>query len=497
MYIIGICRGDDMNISKYNTNLTLDYLVGSYEGSYFDRKNAKIDLKNLANIIASFANANGGLVAVGIDDDGVISGFEAIGEDKFNNFLKILSTSYFKVVPKCLIEVISVNNINNKEDKIILYHVDPSVNKVIRNSKDEVYLRQGDSSNKLDSNQIKILEYERNETVFEDEIVVKASLDDIDEDMVELYRKVLNTNMNTRELLKARKFILIKDGKEFLTNAGVLLFTKDPSLFLPSARVRVIRIDGTELKTGVNMNIVKDQTFALPLYKVIIKAQEFIKTQLRDFTHLGDDGKFVTVSEYPEFAWTEGLVNAVTHRDYSISGEYIKVFLYDDRLEIVSPGKLPGLITLDSMISERFARNPQISRVLTELGLVRELNEGVKRIYEEMKDFFLDDPEYSEPNGRSVKLILKNNIVMRDKRKAENLLKNTIVNDKWNELNELEKQIVSAIHDRGKMTTSELSELTSRDRKTVQRKLKKLQDLGIIKWIGTSIKDPQKVYMIK
>ena len=61
----------------------------------------------------------------------------------------------------------------------------------------------------------------------------------------------------------------------------------------------------------------------------------------------------------------------------------------------------------------------------------------------------------------------------------------------------MEKQIIQAIHDRGKMTTSELAELISRDRKTVQRKLKKLQDLELITWIGTSIKDPKKVYVIK
>lgn len=142
------------------------------------------------------------------------------------------------------------------------------------------------------------------------------------------------------------------------------------------------------MQTGANMNVVKDITFSLPLYKVITQAEEFIKTQLRDFNHLGPDGKFVSIPEYPEFAWTEGLVNAVTHRNYSISGEHIKVMLYDDRLEIISPGKLPGLITLDTMKIERFSRNPQISRVLFELNLVKELNEGVKRIYREMKEFF-------------------------------------------------------------------------------------------------------------
>lgn len=486
-----------MNISKYNLDLTLEELTNKKEDSSFDRKSAKIDLKNLANIICSFANANGGIIVVGIEDNGKISGFEKIGIEKFNNFQKIISSTYFKSIPKCYIETINIINSDNKKDKILLYTVEPSSSKVIRTARDEVYLRQSDSSNKLDSEQIKILEYERNETVFEDEIVKRASLDDLDEEILNLYKSKVGSVQNNYDLLKARKFLINENGKDYLTTAGVLLFAKDPSLFIPCARVRVIKIEGLEMQTGTEMNIVKDETFALPLYKVIEKTEEFIKTQLREFNHLGPNGKFVSIPEYPEFAWKEGLVNAVTHRDYSISGEHIKIILYDDRLEIISPGKLPGLITLDTMRTERFSRNPQISRVLTELKLVRELNEGVKRIYKEMQEFFLDEPEYSEPNGRSVKLVLKNNIVMRSKRKTETMLKKDSLNEKWNGLNEMEKQMVQAIHDRGKMTTLELSELISRDRRTVQRKLKKLQDMEIITWIGTSNKDPKKVYVIK
>lgn len=486
-----------MNISKYNLDVSLEYLKYHNEDSTFDRKSAKIDLKTLAAIISSFANASGGLVVIGIEDNGDITGFKNVGEHKVGTFEKVLSSSYFKTIPKCYFEIVEVKNKNDELDKIILFHIEASSNKVIRTAKDEVYLRQGDSSNKLDSGQVKILEYERNEMIFEDEIVKRATLDDIDEEMIELYKKELNTNNSTYDVLKARKFLIQEDGQDYLTHAGVLLFARDPSLFLPSARVRVIRVEGNEMLTGTEMNIVKDVTFSLPLYKVISETEEFIKTQLREFNHLGKDGKFVSIPEYPEFAWKEGLVNAVCHRDYSISGEHIKVILYDDRLEIISPGKLPGLITLDTMKVERFSRNPQISRVLTDLKLVQELNEGVKRIYKEMTDFFLDEPEFSEPNGRAVKLVLRNNIVMRNKRKTETLLKNDSLNEKWTGLNLMEQQILQAIHDRGKMSTSELVELVNRDRKTIQRKLKKLQDLELVTWIGTSVKDPRKVYIIK
>lgn len=315
--------------------------------------------------------------------------------------------------------------------------------------------------------------------------------------MIKLYKKKLGTDLSNEKVLKARGFLREKQGKLHFTKAGMLLFGKNPSIYLPSARVRVLKFEGNDFQVGTEMNIVKDRTFDACLYKNIEQAREFINSQLREFTHLNQEGIFETIPEYPEFAWYEGLVNAVTHRDYSNSGEHITIKLFDDRLEICSPGKLGGFVTLDTMKTKRYSRNPQIARVLNELGIVRELNEGVKRIYSEMKDFFLDDPEFFEPNGTSVELVLKNNIVMRSKRKTETMLKNDSLNKNWNQLNELEKQMLQAIHDKGKMTTSELSELISRDRRTVQRKLRKLQDLNIITWIGTSVKDPQKVYIIK
>lgn len=185
------------------------------------------------------------------------------------------------------------------------------------------------------------------------------------------------------------------------------------------------------------------------------------------------------------------------HRSYAISGEHTKVFIYDDRIEIISPGKLPGLVTIENIRNERYARNPQISRVLTDLGLVRELNEGVERIYNEMKEFFLDEPQYEEPNQMLVKLTLKNNIAIRKERKNENLLKENNIKQNWKNLNTIEQQTLQIIFDKGKIGTSDIAMLIDRDRKTAQRILKKLENENLIEWIGTSVKDPKKTYRIK
>lgn len=251
------------------------------------------------------------------------------------------------------------------------------------------------------------------------------------------------------------------------------------------------------MQTGANLNIVKDKTFALPLYKQIIGSQKFVDTQLRKFNHLDKNGTFITVPEFPKFAWEEGITNAITHRNYAISGEHTKVFIYDDRMEILSSGDLPNVITIDNIREKRYARNPIISRTLTELGLVKELNEGVSRIYREMSEFFLEYPIYTEEKRLSLRLTLKNNVIMRSKRNNENLLKDGKINQKWDELNVMEQKIMQMLFDKGDSKTSEIAEFIDRDRKTAQRLLKKLCDDNLIEWIGTSNKDPRKVYIIK
>lgn len=296
-----------MEGSKINSILTIEYMCNEKENQFFDRKSAKKDIKELANHIAGFANASGGTLVIGISDDGKLEGFEECPE-KYNKFLKITSGDYLKTMPKFENETINIINYKGNKDKILLIHISPSINTLIRNVKDEVYLRQGDSTNKLSSEQVKIIELDRHEISFEEQLNTRSSVNDIDLDMVEIYKNAINADeQDLLDILRARRF-LIKDDitkKECLTNAGTLLFAKNPSLFFPTARVRVIKFEGKEMQTGADLNIVKDKTFAMPLYKQIKESQKFVDTQLREFTHLGTDGEFVTVPEYPKFAWEE------------------------------------------------------------------------------------------------------------------------------------------------------------------------------------------------
>lgn len=210
---------------------------------------------------------------------------------------------------------------------------------------------------------------------------------------------------------------------------------------------------------------------------------------------MDQDGKFKVMPEYPEFAWFEGIVNALTHRNYSIRGEHIKVLIFDDRLEIISPGLLPNIVTIDNILNQRYSRNPRIARILSEFGWVKEMNEGVKRIYSEMEKLFLKEPKYSEPNS-NVLLVLENNILNRNVRSLDKI-KNIISEEKFFDLSIEEKMILHYMYNTGEtMTTKKATEILDRGSTFCRKLLKRLDNLKLLEWHGSSINDSTQHYTL-
>ena len=238
--------------------------------------------------------------------------------------------------------------------------------------------------------------------------ILPAYLQDGDPELLDVYREKIGAVHQTNEqVLRARQFIVKRHDEDALTNAAVLLFGKNVRGFFPHCRIRYIKVDGTSMRTGADFNVVKDRNFDLPLLKLIPEAKRFISDQLEERTTLESDGRFHTYPEYPEFAWVESITNAVCHRQWGLRGDYILVAKYDDRLEIKSPGRLPNIVTVDNIFTTRFARNPLISRVLTEMELVREINEGIPRVFKKMKDAGLPEPKIVE-TAANVTVVLYN-----------------------------------------------------------------------------------------
>ncbi len=186
------------------------------------------------------------------------------------------------------------------------------------------FLRIGDKTRELKGADLRSLGYSKNTRHYEDECNTNAEIEDLDEQLIADYKHRIGADdLPTHQVSKARGFIRKINGEERLTNAAVLLFAKTVTQFFSNCRIRFIQYDGTSAEVGTRMNIIKDFNIEEPLPRLIEKAKQFLSIQLREFTALDPNtGLFKTQPEYPEFAWLEGIVNAVVHREYAMTGNY-------------------------------------------------------------------------------------------------------------------------------------------------------------------------------
>ena len=263
---------------------------------------------------------------------------------------------------------------------------------------DDVFLRVGDRSKKLNFEQRLQLVYAKGVRYFEDQSVYGASVSDIDWNFVRQYIEKIGYTKGSADFYMRHNhdFITTVDGEDRISGAAILLFGVNPQRFFPRARIRFIRYEGKTAEVGDRMNVVKDLKFSGRILEQVQEAISFMKTQIREYTSLKEGAVFKTIPEYPEFCWTELIVNAVAHRDYSIKGTDIQIKMFDDHLCVESPGILPGMVRIDNIREFHFSRNPKIVELLNEYDLVKEFGEGVDRVYRDMKDAGLPEPHYKQ-----------------------------------------------------------------------------------------------------
>lgn len=140
---------------------------------------------------------------------------------------------------------------------------------------------------------------------------------------------------NYQDLLVKRNLAVRKQDRVIYKNSAILLFAEDPDTYIPSAWVRYVRYSGIDALTAINFNVVKDEEFRGPIPRLIEILKRFIYASLRDYYYFDlQNGKFIKISEYPQEAWLEGIINALCHRSYNIQGNPIYIKHFDDRIEI-------------------------------------------------------------------------------------------------------------------------------------------------------------------
>lgn len=457
------------------------------EDSRIERKSAGIHAEEIGKYLSMWSNTppNGGLIAVGIENNGELTGCIKKDISHINN----LESSGMTFCPEAryVCKKVRFTHPNGERDYISLFRVKYHETKVVRNNKGDVYARFGDKKRKLTNDQIRELEIDKGQTAFEQDPATLEYPDDFDISLIregaERFRKSreLRLPLTDEEILELLHLGKIKAGKFYPNNACVIVFAKDPREAFPGCRIRFFRFAGEEEGTGEKWNPQKDIWIDMgSLPRQIRDAEQVIDSQLRTFTRLGSDNKFHTTPEYPKTAWYEALVNACVHRSYSLRNMNIFVKMFDDRIEIESPGGFPPLVTPENIYTSHNPRNPKVFDAMQILGFVVGAREGTRRMRESMLRMELPLPEFvrREHNFHSVLVRLRNDYRQR-KVWLDSDAAHVVGEAIFKTLSQDEKRAINLAAEHGEISVSDFQRVTQKTWHASKRILENLKKKGI------------------
>ena len=380
------------NLRELPPAAVAERLLAEPEGQWFDRKSARIEARTLAETLVAMANAEGGMIVIGLSG-GVCEGID--DRRAAQNEWRQAGADFTTPPVRYTVELLPCINRRGNPDHLFIIQLPPS-RQVHSTARDVAFLRIGDENRRLSFEQRIELHYDRSDSTFEATPAKVSGSEDVDPGAIAEYARRVG-HPDPERLLQARELV-DADGTPRI--AGQLLFGTFPQWANPSAYVRVLKYAGTERLTGTAQNLVVDVRCEGALPQQIDAARDVLREAMPRRKALGRDGKFAWFEFLPEEAWLEAVVNAILHRSYSIFGDHTRATVFDDRLEVFSPGGFPGLTSPGDLANvPRQARNPRIARVMADLSYGQELGEGLRRMVTLMEDSGRQRPVVAQDAG--------------------------------------------------------------------------------------------------
>lgn len=352
--------------------LELQALISQGEGFHIEFKESINS--SVAKEFVAFANAKGGMVLIGVDDDGIVKS-KALDNGVRSNIQDIARDCDPSID-------ISIETIDH-EPNVLVVHVKEGLNKPYRCT-GGFYMREGASSNKRTTQEIYEMFKDADRFSFDDALNLKADFETyFDPNTLrrffsEAKKEQILSNEDTLHNLGVLEFV---DEKPVLNNTGILFFTKEPQRFLPQAIIQCVRYKGI-IKLDIEDQ--KDMTF-----DVITNIDEvfgFLRRSLDvAFKFVSGSPTRIEVWEVPYIALKEALINAIAHRDYINKGTHIQVEVFDDRVSITNYGGLVKGLSVDELRKRSMHRNPNIVNLLHRSNFIEKLGTGLLRIDSELE----------------------------------------------------------------------------------------------------------------
>lgn len=370
-------------------------LINRQESHFWDFKSSSSGGRNVQEISAALANAEGGEFVVGIEDPKRGTNTERwVGFPTVEDANWVHQALVSEVEPPIPYDL-EYLWITGREDlgACCLVTVQKSAD-VHKTAKGEVYQRRGAQSLKLTGTKIADLALSKGARSYEDQHLSDYDIDELTEEH-ELQHFLTNYSpvSSAEKFLKRQRMVSRKDGSA--TVAAAILYAEEPAAVVPKrCSVKIARYESKEAAPDRKYLKGTPLTIDGPARLLIDKTLAAVADAIEAVPILGTDGMMAPV-KYPPEALKEIIVNAVIHRDYNVSDD-ILISIFDNRVEVRSPGRLPGHMTPDNILTDRFARNPSIVRLLNKYPDPpnKDIGEGLDTVMSAMKAAKLKEPQF-------------------------------------------------------------------------------------------------------
>jgi ATP-dependent DNA helicase RecG len=387
------------------------------EDRRIERKNGSVQPKAMAEYLSMWSNTqpHGGIILVGIEDDGKITGCRNISIEH-KNALESLSGLCPDARWAC--KEIGSRDYKGSDNFIMAYRVAYRADKLVETSSGEAFIREGDKKVRITETLKRELRISKGEIHYELEASTLRFPEDFDMNEIRKFCRAfyinrrLQTDKTLIQLLELARLGKIVDNRFNPNLACSLLFANDPRDVIPGARLRIIRYEGTEERFGSKLNAVFSTFVDGNIAKILFLAKPVILSQIRTFQKLTSSGRIHLRPEYPEEAWFEAVVNAVAHRSYNLKTQNIFVKIFDDRFVVESPGGFVPPTTGATVYDAHNPRNPYLMEAMMHLELTFCGFEGTRRMRQAMEDAKLPAPKFRqiEANSHQVHVTLENDV---------------------------------------------------------------------------------------